>query len=110
MIAKCNCKADSRGNTSGANYQDEVYGVGMRIHNLNKKGKVCVVCGKDSSEEVIKPVDETKTDVQIKEEAKVSAKNKKQAELNAKEKSREKKTKGKTLSLKAPTKAEKKKK
>lgn len=49
MIHKCNCTCDSRFNTAGVEYQDSVYGRGMRVHNPRGKGHEkeisCTVCG-----------------------------------------------------------------
>ena len=47
MIKKCNCKADDKGNTNGAQYQDKRYGKGQRVCNLDKdKNPRCTVCGR----------------------------------------------------------------
>ena len=35
MIVKCNCTRDSFGNTNGAQYQDAMYGQGMRVANYS---------------------------------------------------------------------------
>jgi len=41
LIKKCNCK-----NTQAANYQDKIYGDGMRVCNVSdKKDCKCTVCG-----------------------------------------------------------------
>lgn len=53
-IYNCNCTADSKGNTQGANYQDKVYGKGRRVHTgygdtpalETQKKQRCTVCGK----------------------------------------------------------------
>ena len=43
----CGCHSDSRGNTNGAQFQDERYGNGMRlVGTTNKDGEArCTVCG-----------------------------------------------------------------
>jgi hypothetical protein len=49
-LIKCGCKADERGNKSGANYQDATYGEGIRVTNRanGKEGAFrCSVCGRD---------------------------------------------------------------
>ena len=39
-----------KGNSSGAAYQDEKYGVGRRVHTFSAKGNArCTVCGKERS-------------------------------------------------------------
>ena len=55
MILRCDCKANSSGNPKAAEYQDMVYGKGMRVHNplpkqLNAPQKArCSVCGKTNT-------------------------------------------------------------
>jgi len=49
IISRCSCTGFF-GNTSGAKYQDEKYGNGLRVFNacLGKKdGYRCTVCGKE---------------------------------------------------------------
>ena len=36
-VIRCNCDSE---------YQDKNYGIGMRLHNPNKNGYKCTVCGK----------------------------------------------------------------
>lgn len=50
-IRRCDCKADPRGNTAGAAFQDSQYGTGMRLWtDAGSKTKTytsrCTVCGK----------------------------------------------------------------
>lgn len=62
----CNCKADGKGNTAGAEYQDKIYGKNMRIHTIGKDGKkfFCTVCSKEkgsvTSSEVVPEVKKKK--------------------------------------------------
>ena len=49
MIIRCNCTKTVLGNTAGADFQDQTYGKGMRVHNESKKGSqhkgwVCTIC------------------------------------------------------------------
>jgi len=49
MILRCDCREDRRGNASAAQFQDELYGDGRRVHNQTA-GKTqpsarCTVCG-----------------------------------------------------------------
>lgn len=43
-IVECKCKANEAGNTSAAQYQDNRYGLGMRVANPNTHGYACTVC------------------------------------------------------------------
>lgn len=44
-ILSCNCTKDKLGNPDAANYQDRVYGRGMRVHTQGAKDATCTVCG-----------------------------------------------------------------
>ncbi|CAB4174263.1 hypothetical protein UFOVP1138_83 [uncultured Caudovirales phage] len=51
-IKKCECQ-QSKNTTGGADYQDQLYGKGNRVHNCAKNAKgdktfKCTVCGKKS--------------------------------------------------------------
>jgi hypothetical protein len=37
-VKACSCKSD---------YQDRIYGKGMRLHTVTGKGSRCTVCGKE---------------------------------------------------------------
>lgn len=48
VVKSCGCKANGEGNAAGAEFQDERYGTGNRVHNRTAKGLCCTVCGKKS--------------------------------------------------------------
>ena len=46
IIARCDCQhPKNSNNTTGARFQDQEYGKGMRVHNVTKGGRRCTVCG-----------------------------------------------------------------
>lgn len=44
---KCQCTANKHGETCGAEFQDQKYGRGNRVHteHTSKGGHTCTVCG-----------------------------------------------------------------
>lgn len=48
MIAKCDCKGNQYG-TQGAQFQDQQYGKGNRVHTEGLKVLCCTVCRKEKT-------------------------------------------------------------
>ena len=54
-IIKCNCRDDGKGNTQGVKFQEEKYGIGLRVGNekLKVHGREqeysCTICGKTTT-------------------------------------------------------------
>lgn len=47
-IRSCDCTS-YRGNPQSANYQNEKYGLGLRVHTMAEKKYTCTVCGKETT-------------------------------------------------------------